>query len=70
MKLGKNRLNMWLVLAFGILILYLVCVVFPLGLILYKSVLMEDGTVSFSYFTKFFSKKFYWSTLVNSFKLQ
>lgn len=65
----KKRLNMWLVLAFAILVLFLIFVVFPLGLILYKSILMEDGTISFAYFVKFFSKKYYWSTLVNSFKV-
>jgi len=65
----KKRLNMWLVLAFAILVLFVIFVVFPLGLVLYKSVLMEDGTISFDYFVKFFSKKFYWSTLVNSFKV-
>lgn len=65
----KKRLNMWLVLAFAILVLFLIFVVFPLGLILYKSILMDDGTISFAYFVKFFSKKYYWSTLVNSFKV-
>lgn len=65
----KKRLIMWLVLAFAILVLFVIFVVFPLGLVLYKSVLMEDGTISFDYFVKFFSKKFYWSTLVNSFKV-
>ena len=69
MKSGKKKLNIWLTLTLAILALFLIFVVFPLGLILYKSVFMEDGTISFSYFTKFFSKKFYWSTLVNSFKV-
>jgi len=69
MKAGKKRLNIWLVITLAILALFLVFVVFPMGLILYKSVLMEDGSISFAYFTKFFSKKFYWSTLVNSFKV-
>lgn len=66
---GQKKLNIWLVLAISILALFLIFVVYPLGLVLYKSILMEDGTISFSYFVKFFSKKFYWSTLVNSFKV-
>ena len=69
MKSGKKGLNIWLVMTFAILALFLLFVVYPIGLILYKSILMEDGTISFAYFTKFFSKKFYWSTLVNSFKV-
>lgn len=66
---GKKKMNMWLVITLAILALFLVFVVLPLGLILYKSILMEDGTISFAYFSKFFSKKFYWSTLINSFKV-
>ncbi|WP_341876644.1 iron ABC transporter permease [Defluviitalea saccharophila] len=69
MKSGIKKLNMWQVLAFAILALFLMFVVYPIGLILYKSILMQDGSISFSYFGKFFSKKFYWSTLVNSFKV-
>ena len=69
MKFGKKRLSIWLAITLAILALFLIFVVFPIGLILYKSVLMEDGTINFSYFAKFFSKKFYWSTLVNSFKV-
>ena len=34
----------------------------PLVLVLYKSVLSEDGNLSFAYFTKFFARKYYWST--------
>lgn len=69
MNTAKKKMNLWLVLTLVILALFIVFVVYPIGLILYKSILMDDGTISFSYFTKFFSKKFYWSTLVNSFKV-
>lgn len=69
MKTGKKGLSIWLVITLAILALFIVFVVFPMALILYKSVLMEDGSISFGYFAKFFSKKFYWSTLVNSFKV-
>jgi len=69
MNAGKKKLNIWLVLSLVILALFLIFVVYPIGLILYKSILMEDGSISFAYFTKFFSKKFYWSTLINSFKV-
>lgn len=66
---GEKKLNIWLVMTLGIMALFLLFVVYPLGLVLYKSVLMEDGTLSLAYFGKFFDKKFYWSTLVNSFKV-
>lgn len=66
---GEKKLNIWVALTLGILALFLLFVVYPLGLILYKSILMEDGHLSLEYFVKFFSKKFYWSTLVNSFRV-
>lgn len=66
---ARKIFNMWQALALVILALFFLFVVFPIGLILYKSIIMQDGSVSFAYFEKFFSKKFYWSTLVNSFKV-
>ena len=66
---GEKKLNIWIVMALGILALFILFVVYPLVLVLYKSVLSEDGQLSFSYFTKFFARKYYWSTLVNSFKV-
>ncbi len=69
MKSGKKPLSIWLLITFAILGLFIIFVVFPIVLILYKSIIMEDGSISFAYFAKFFSKKFYWSTLINSFKV-
>ena len=66
---GEKKLNIWIVMALGILALFILFVVYPLVLVLYKSVLSEDGRLSFAYFTKFFARKYYWSTLVNSFKV-
>ena len=44
--------------------------VYPLFLILYQSVVSpETHALTFDYFTRFFARKFYWSTLVNSFKV-
>lgn len=68
-RAGEKKLNIWVTMTIVILALFLIFVVYPLALILYKSVLMEDGSISFQYFAKFFSKKFYWNTLVNSFKV-
>ena len=66
---GEKKLNIWIVMALGILALFILFVVYPLVLVLYKSVLSEDGQLSFAYFTKFFARKYYWSTLVGSFKV-
>ena len=51
----RKKLNIWIVMALGILALFILFVVYPLVLVLYKSVLSEDGQLSFAYFTKFFA---------------
>ncbi len=66
---GEKKFNIWVAMALGILGLFLIFVVYPLVLILYKSVLSEDGSFSLAYFGKFFARKYYWSTLINSFKV-
>ncbi|WP_024292673.1 ABC transporter permease [Lacrimispora indolis] len=66
---GEKKFNIWIAMALGILCLFLIFVVYPLILILYKSVLSEDGSFSLAYFGKFFARKYYRSTLVNSFKV-
>ncbi|WP_312426575.1 ABC transporter permease [Lacrimispora sp.] len=66
---GEKKFNIWVAMALGILGLFLIFVVYPLILILYKSVLSEDGSFSLAYFGKFFARKYYWSTLINSFKV-
>ena len=43
---GEKKLNIWIVMALGILALFLLFVVYPLVLVLYKSVLTEEGKLS------------------------
>lgn len=69
-KSGKRYGSLWTLTALVILALFLLFVVYPLGLILCKSVISSDGSgLSLEYFGKFFGRKYYWSTLVNSFKV-
>ena len=56
------------VLTLILLSLFLLFVIYPIGMLLTKS-LFTGGSVDLSYFVKFFTKKYYWSTLVNSFKV-
>jgi len=65
----EKKLNIWSVSTFVILALAILFIIYPLVLILYKSVISGSGNLSFAYFTKFFQKKYYWSTLINSFKV-
>lgn len=71
MKSAKNsKFTIWTGLAAVILAFFLIFVIYPLILILYKSVLdPATGSLSFAYFSKFFARKYYWSTLINSFKV-
>lgn len=65
---GEKRWNIWTALTLVLLVLFLVFVIYPIALLLIKS-LYTGGKLDLSYFVKFFSRKFYWSTLVNSFKV-
>lgn len=58
----------WTFLAFLILALFVIFVVYPLILILYKSVINpSDNSLTFENFTRFFTRKYYTNTLKNSF---
>lgn len=53
-----------------ILAVFLIFVVYPLILILYKSVINPaDNSLTFENFTRFFTRKYYVNTLTNSFKV-
>ena len=67
----KQRYSpVWTFLALLILALFLIFVVYPLALILYKSVI-DPGTSAFTLenFTRFFTRKYYTNTLKNSFSV-
>lgn len=60
----------WTFLALLVLALFLIFVVYPLVLILYKSVINpSDGSFTLENFTRFFTRKYYTNTLFNSFKV-
>ena len=65
---GEKKFNMWTVLTLILLAGFLIFVIYPIAMLLIRS-LYTDGSLDLSYFGKFFGRKFYWSTLVNSFKV-
>lgn len=65
---GEKRFNLWTALTLILLALFLLFVIYPIGMLISKS-LLTDGSLDLSYFVKFFTKRYYWSTLVNSFKV-
>lgn len=65
---GEKRFNVWTALTLILLALFLLFVIYPIGMLLVKS-LFTGSSVDLSYFVKFFTKKYYWGTLINSFKV-
>ena len=64
----KKPLSIWMIITLVILGFFVLFVIYPLALILYQSVFNpETGSLTLAYFTKFLVRKYYWSTLVNSF---
>lgn len=66
----RKNAAIWNVFTLIILAIFLVFVVYPLVLILYKSVINPaDGALTIENFTRFFTRKYYTNTLKNSFKV-
>lgn len=65
----RNTLEVWNISAWIILGLYCVFLIFPLFKVLKTSVIHTDGSFTLEYFKKFFSEKYYFGTLINSFKV-
>ncbi|NCB05914.1 MAG: iron ABC transporter permease, partial [Clostridia bacterium] len=69
-RTGSGPSRLWLFLTLAILAVFLIFVVYPLSLVLYRSVLdPASGNLTLEYFTKFFSRKYYTNTILNSFKV-
>ena len=65
---GEKKFNLWTVLTLILLACFLLFVIYPIGMLIVKS-LFTGESLDLSYFVKFFSKKYYWSALVNSFQV-
>ena len=65
----RRRWSGWQTAGLLILAFFVLFVIFPLVLILYKSVVDGNGAFTLEYFQKFFAKKYYWITIWNSLKV-
>lgn len=66
----KKPINIWKVITIVILAVFFLFIAYPLLLVLKKSIIdPNSGSFTLSYFQKFFTKKFYWIGLINSFKV-
>ncbi len=62
-----GKLNGWTVLSLMVFAFGAIFILLPLALVLYKAVIdPTSGALTLDYVGKFFAKRFYWSTLVNS----
>lgn len=68
-KKKRTPLEVWNLIAISILMLYILFLVQPLFNLLKSSVIRSEGGFTLEYFKKFFSQKYYLSTLLNSFKV-
>ena len=67
---NKFRLDVWGAITLGTIALYVLFLLYPMAYLIRQSVLDPDtGGFTLAYFTKFFSKSYYFDTLINSFKV-
>lgn len=66
----RKKFTIWNGISLGILLFAGLFIMYPVFTILIESIFDQDtGRISFESFTRFFSRKFYWITLTNSFKV-
>ncbi|NLK28827.1 MAG: iron ABC transporter permease [Clostridiales bacterium] len=67
---NKFRLDIWGFISIGVILVYGLFLLYPLLHLMKQSIIdPETGALSLTYFAKFFSKKYYFGTLFNSFKI-
>ncbi|MGN0183521.1 MAG: ABC transporter permease [Aristaeellaceae bacterium] len=65
----KRRRDIWIVLGLVLLLLFVVFFIYPCIRLLWEAFYTEKTGFTLKAFTKFFSKKYYYSTILNSFKV-
>lgn len=69
MKTKGRNLGFWKIITLIILFGVFVFLIYPITRLLIQSFYTEDGAITFENFGKFFSNKYYFSTIINSLKL-
>ena len=65
----KKRFDGWFIVSIVMLLLFIAVLIYPMFGIIKQSVIMPDGSFSWSQFQKFFGQSYYSKTIVNSFKI-
>ncbi len=66
---GRYSFNFWTIVIFSISIFFLIFIVYPFGKMVINSFVDKTGTVGFSNYIRFFTKKYYQTALFNSMKV-
>lgn len=67
--MAKKRFDGWFIVSIIMLLLFIAVLIYPMFGIIKQSVIMPDGSFSWSQFQKFFGQSYYSKTIVNSFKI-
>ena len=66
---AKRRWDIWTALGFGLLLLFALFFIYPCVRLLWEAFYTEKTGFTMKAFVKFFSKKYYYATILNSFKV-
>lgn len=66
---AKRRRDIWTVLVLALLALFVIFFIYPCVRLLWEAFYTEKTGFTFKAFQKFFAKKYYYSTILNSFKV-
>ena len=66
---NKKKFELWTIVSIVFFLLFMLILVYPMFGILKESLFDKEGALTLGNFAKFFSKKYYTSTIINSFKV-
>ena len=66
---AKRRWDIWTALGLGLLLLFALFFIYPCVRLLWEAFYTEKTGFTMKAFVKFFSKKYYYATILNSFKV-
>ena len=69
MRSFGRKFELWHLVSIAIMLLYVLFLIVPMFGLLKQSVITAEGGVSFEYYVKFFNERYYFNTILNSFKL-
>lgn len=65
----KIRWDLWMIVTVAVSVFYLLFLLYPLVSMLSKSVISEDGGLTWNFFSRVFSKKYYQRAIMGSLKI-